>query len=114
MTGFSHTGNFEVYHSFSNKWVPKSTHFSCEGIIVRSQLAAVDSNLGSELEQKTTKMGKKCFDSAFLKITNHWSAKPIKVAKNWGKNHNMATRSVEVFKWDCIFKERYCKTYLKI
>ena len=35
----------------------------------------------SDLEPKTTKMGKECFDTAFSKITNHWSAKPIKVAK---------------------------------
>ena len=65
LTRFSHTGSLEVYHSLLNKWVPKSTHFSYEGMIVRSQLAAVDFNLGSDLEQKTTKMRKECFDTAF-------------------------------------------------
>ena len=65
LTRFSHTGSLEVYHSLLNKWVPKSTHFSNEGMIVRSQLAAVDFNLGSDLEQKTTKMRKECFDTAF-------------------------------------------------
>ena len=81
-----------------NKWVPKSTHFSYEGIIARVQLAAVDFNLGSDLEQKTTKMGKECFDTAFSKITNLWYAEPIKVAKNRETFHDMVTRSVEVVK----------------
>ena len=67
-------------------------------MIVQSQLAAVDFNLGSDLEQKTTKMGKECFDMAFSKITNRCSAKPIKVAKNREKFHDIVTRSVEVVK----------------
>ena len=57
ITGFSHTGSLEVYHSLLNKWVPKSNHFSYEGMIVQSQLAATDLNLGTDPEQKTTKMG---------------------------------------------------------
>ena len=95
---FSYTGSLEVYHSLLNKWVPNSTHFSYEGMIIQTQPAAVDFNLGNDLEQKTTKMGKECFDTAFSKITNHWSAKPIKVAKNREKFHDMVTRSVEVAK----------------
>ena len=67
-------------------------------MIVQSQLAATDFNLGSDLEQKTTKMGKECFDTAFSKITHHWSAKPTKVAKNSEKFHDMVTHSVEVVK----------------
>ena len=98
MTRFSHAGNLEVYNPLSNNWVPKSTHFSYEGIIVRSQLAALDFNLGSELKQKTTKMGKEGFDTALSKITNHWSVKPIKVTKNREKIHEMVTRSAEVVK----------------
>ena len=46
LTRFSHTGSLEVYHSLLNKWVPKSTHFLYEGMIVWSQLAAVDFNFG--------------------------------------------------------------------
>ena len=56
-------------------------------MIVQSQLAAIDFNLESDLEQKTTKMGKECFHTALSNITNHWSAKPIKVAKNREKFH---------------------------
>ena len=67
-------------------------------MIVRSQLAAVDFNSGSDLEQKTTKMGKECFHTAFSKIKNYWSAKPIKVVKNTEKFHDMVTRLIEVVK----------------
>ena len=98
LTRFSHTGSLKVYHSLLNKWVPKSTHFSYEGMVVFRQLAAVDFNLRSDLEQKRTKMVKECFDTAFSKIRNHWSVKPIKVAKNREKFHDMVTCSVEVVK----------------
>ena len=43
-TKFLHTGTLEVYHSLYNKWMPKSHHFSYNGIIARSQLAALDFN----------------------------------------------------------------------
>ena len=36
VTNFSHTGSLEVYHSSYNKWLPKTTHFSYQGMIVRS------------------------------------------------------------------------------
>ena len=98
LTRFPHTGSLEVYHSLLNKWVPKHNHFLYEGMIVVTQLAAADSNLASDLEQKTTKMRKECFDTAISKITNHWSAKPIKVTKNREKFHDMVTCSVEVAK----------------
>ena len=67
-------------------------------MVVQTQLAAVDFNLESDLEQKTTKMEKECFHMAFSKIVNHWSAKPIKVAKNREKFHDIVTRSIEVVK----------------
>ena len=81
LTRFSHTESLEVYHSLFNKSVPKSTHFSYEGVIVPSQLAAVNFYYRSDLEQKTTKMGRACFDTTSSKITIHWSAKLVKVAK---------------------------------
>ena len=43
-------------------------------------------------------MVKECFDTAFSKITYHWSVKPIKVARNRKKLHNMVTHLVEVVK----------------
>ena len=67
-------------------------------MIVWSQLGGVDFNLGSDLEQKRTKMGKIYFDRAFSKSTNHWPAKPSKVAKDREQFHDMVARSVEVVK----------------
>ena len=54
---FSHTGSLEVYHSLLNKWIQKNPHFSYDGMVVRSLLAAVGFNLGSDLEQETTEKG---------------------------------------------------------
>ena len=45
-------------------------------------------------------MGEECFDTAFSKIANDWSAKPIKVAINREKLHDIVTRSVEVVKME--------------
>ena len=67
LTKFSHTGILEVYHSLYNKWVPKSTHFSYNGMIARSQLAAIDFNEGSELEQSTTSTGEKRYNLNYIK-----------------------------------------------
>ena len=58
LTKFSHTGILEVYHSVMNKWVPKSTHFSFDGMVSRCKLAAIDFNSGQHLQQAKTKKEK--------------------------------------------------------
>ena len=83
---FSYTGSLEVYHSLLNKWVPNSTHFSYEGMIIQTQPAAVDFNLGNDLEQKTTKMGKECFDRHFQRLQTTGLqnlSKLLKIEKNF-------------------------------
>lgn len=82
LTKFSHTGILEVYHSVLNKWAPKSTHFSLRGMIARTQLAALDFNLGSPLNQAKTKDGEYKYNVTFSKATKTWSAKPIKEKKS--------------------------------
>ena len=82
LTKFSHTGTLEVYHSLYNRWLPKSIHFSFHGMIARTQLAILDFNSGSNLNQATTKEGKKRYNTSFSKMTATWSAKPIKEKKS--------------------------------
>ena len=45
---------------------------------MRSQLAVLDFNSGSGLEQTITKSGEKKYNVGFSKITKTWSSKPIK------------------------------------
>ena len=92
---FSHTGSLEVYHSLYNRWVPKSTHFSYNGMIARSQLAAIDFNLSTTLPQAKDFEGNKRFDVIFSKVTQKWSAKPIKEKKERFVFANMVARSLE-------------------
>ena len=96
LTNFSHTGSLEVYHSSYNKWLPKSTHFSYQGMIARSQLAAVDFNLCSELSQAETKSGEKRFNVTYSKAANNWSAKPIKEKKDRSAFKNLVSRVDEL------------------
>ena len=49
---------------------------------MRSQLAVMDFNRGSTLQQATTKTGEKRFNTGFSKITNTWSSKPVKEQKD--------------------------------
>ena len=59
LTKFCHTGVLEADHSLYNKWAPKRQHFSYTGMITQSQLAVMDFNEGSKLEQATTQQGDK-------------------------------------------------------
>ena len=65
LTKFSHTDTLKVYHSLYNRWLPKSIHFSFHGMIARTQLAILDFNSGSNLNQATTKKGKKTIQYQF-------------------------------------------------
>ena len=67
LTNISHTGSLEVCHSSYNKWLTKSTHFSYQGMIASSQLAAIDFNLCSELSQAETKSGGETFQCYIFK-----------------------------------------------
>ena len=80
----------------ANKRLPKSTPFSYEGMIARSQLAATDFNLCSELSQAETNSGEKRFNATYSKATNNWSAKPIKEKKDWSAFTNLVSRVDEI------------------
>ena len=94
----SHTGVLEIYHSLYNKWAPKRQHFSYLGMLARSQLATMDFNEGSNLEQVTTKEGEKGYNVQFSKITKSWYLKPIKKEKDGSYLHRMVKETVECVK----------------
>ena len=51
-------------------------------MIARTQLAILDFNSGSNLNQATTKEGKKRYNASFSKMTATWLAKSIKQKKS--------------------------------
>ena len=44
---------------------------------------------GSDLEQKTTNNGEKCYNTSFSKMSEHLSVKSVKTQKTKRKSHNM-------------------------
>ena len=92
LTKFCHTGVLEVYHSLYNKWAPKRQHFFYAGMLARSQLAIMNFNQGSNLKQD----GEDRFHVLSSKITNAWTAKPIKEEKDRTYLHNMVRETVQL------------------
>ena len=81
LTKFLHTGSLEVYHSSYNKRLPRSTHFSYQGMIACSQLAAIEFKLCSELSQAEIKTGEKRFNVAYSKATDNCLANLLRKTK---------------------------------
>ena len=96
LTKFPQTGKLEVYHTLYNKWVPKSQHFSHLGMVTRSQLATLDFNAGSDLKQATTLKDALKYNVAFSKVTQIWSAKPIKEKKSRELLSRFIDRTLEI------------------
>ena len=92
---FCHTGVLEVYHSLYNKWAPKRQHFLYAGMLTKSQLAIMDFNEGSNLEQAKTEKGEKRYNVQFSKVTKNWSSKPVKKEKNRSYLHQMIKETIE-------------------
>ena len=74
---------------------PKRQHFSYAGMITRSQLAVMDFNEGSKLEQATTRQGDKRYNINFSKITKNWSSKSVKEKKDQTYLHKMVNETIE-------------------
>ncbi|XP_040191633.1 uncharacterized protein LOC120924691 isoform X1 [Rana temporaria] len=51
LSNFCHAGNFEVFHSRALKYRPKHHHFEIDGMVARTQLAALDHNRNVGREQ---------------------------------------------------------------
>ena len=87
VTEFHHTGNLEVYHSM--KYCPKRQHFSHEGMVARTQLAALDHNHNCSRKQAVVKhsssLGSLRYNLVFPKVRKTWVVKPIKEEKSYGQ-----------------------------
>ena len=64
-------------------------------MIIRSQLAVMNFNEGSKLEQATTLQAVKRYNLKFSKITKNWSSKPIKEKKDQNYLHKMVKETTE-------------------
>ena len=84
LTDSSHTGNLEVYHALLTKYCPKRQHFSCNGMLARTQLAALDHNHNTGRGQATTSSGEMRYNMVFPKPIKIWVAKPIAESKSYG------------------------------
>ena len=69
-------------------------------MIARSQLAAVDFNLGCGLYQAKKLLGELRYNISFSKYTSSWTAKPIKEQKNREIFVKMVNRAIEVVRAD--------------
>ena len=63
-------------------------------MLARSQLAIMDFNQGSNLEQAKTKKGEDKYKMQFSKITKTWSSKPVKKQKDRTYLQDMVTETV--------------------
>jgi len=64
--------------------------------VTKSQLAILDFNSGSELEQAKTRDGKDRHNVVFSKVTKLWQAKPIKEKKSREFLSKLVDRTLEV------------------
>ena len=65
-------------------------------MLARSQLAIMDFNQGSNLKQAKTKDGEDRFHILSPKITNTWTAEPIKEEKDRTYLHNMIRETAQL------------------
>ena len=77
----------EVYHSMMFKYVPKREHFSYNGMIARTQLAAIDDNEnaggGQDVILKGNNAGEARYRRCFPKAHKRWVVKPIMQPKTY-------------------------------
>ena len=88
MTEFHHTGQLEVFHSMMLKYVPKRQHFSYQGMVARTQLAALDHNYNLNRSQAVISnendgVGEERYKVVFPKGLKDWVAKPVLKDKSY-------------------------------
>lgn len=87
LTDFCHTGCLEVYHSMILKYCAKREHFSCKGMVARTQLAAIHNNHNTGGNQAVIQKGERVGDAryrpCFPKMHKHCIVKPILEKKSY-------------------------------
>ena len=72
-------------------------------MLTRSQLALINLNKGSQLEQATIEKGEKRYNVQFSKVTKNWSSKPLKKLKDHSYLHQVVKEPIEcVSKSECL------------
>ena len=86
-------------------------------MFVRSALAAIDHNLNTGREQKTTAQGTLCFDLVKTRHAKKYQVKAVKVAKDTSWRNGLASLTVKVYKslWlnALIFQIQFARTGTK-
>ena len=96
MTGFYHTGELEVFHSVLLKYCEKRSHFSYEGMLARTKLAALDHNHNLGRIQAKTLSGVARYKVVYPKSGKDWVAKPIREAKSYNYLDHMMDRVISL------------------
>ena len=74
LTDFCHTGKIEVYHSMMLKYASKREHYSYQGMVAWTQLAAIKSG---------ERAGEAQYKLCFPKANERWVVKPINEKKSY-------------------------------
>ncbi|XP_052767015.1 uncharacterized protein LOC128207876 [Mya arenaria] len=105
LTLFCHTGALESYHALLLKYMPKRIHYSLEGMIARTQLAALDHNHNVNRAQATVKTGsrkgEKRFRTEFSKLSKSWIAKKMYEKKSYEYLEILMEKTLETEKLNC-------------
>lgn len=84
LADFVQTGGLEVFHgTMAKKYLPKSQHYSYNGMKCRTQLAIIDNNWNAGREVATTEAGEARFKCVYPKLQKKWVAKPIYEEKSY-------------------------------
>ena len=70
LADFCHTGGLEVYHSMPLKYCPKREHFTYQGMLARTQLAALDNNSNVGRQQAVERSGQPRYRPCYPKEQN--------------------------------------------
>ena len=99
LTDFCHTGRLEVYHAMMLKYCSKREHFSYQGMVARTQLAALDNNANTGRNQARVQEGEHAgqarYKMCFPKAHKRWVVKPITEKKSYNYLSNLISEVIK-------------------